>query len=131
MFTSLPFTLISAANTLPGSVGPRLARVLRARGIALHAASAAQRIFADRVQLADGREIPSACTVVAIGATAGFLIPAPGLARDERGFKRIVAITSPDNVASGKLLEKMGLSFEGLIKLADDPREVKLFGIAL
>lgn len=80
------FALISAANTLPGTVGPRLARILKARGITLHAATAAQRIFADRVQLTDGREIASACTIVAIGATAGFLIPAPGLARDERGF---------------------------------------------
>jgi len=80
------FALVSAANTLPGSTGPRLARILQSRGIALHAATAAQRIFADRVQLADGSEIPSACTVVATGATAGFTIPAPGLARDERGF---------------------------------------------
>lgn len=80
------FALISAANTLPGTVGPRLARILKARGITLYPATAAQRIFADRVVLTDGREVESACTIVAIGATAGFLIPAPGLARDERGF---------------------------------------------
>lgn len=80
------FALVSAANTLPGSVGPRLARILKARGITLYPAKAAQRIFADRVTLTDGREVASACTVVAIGATAGFLIPAPGLARDPRGF---------------------------------------------
>lgn len=80
------FALISAANTLPGTVGPRLARILKARGITLYPATAAQRIFADRVVLTDGREVASACTIVAIGATAGFLIPAPGLARDERGF---------------------------------------------
>lgn len=80
------FALISAANTLPGTVGPRLARILKARGITLYPATSAQRIFADHVALTDGREVASACTIVAIGATAGFLIPAPGLARDERGF---------------------------------------------
>ncbi|MEO8501474.1 MAG: GNAT family N-acetyltransferase [Vicinamibacteria bacterium] len=45
------------------------------------------------------------------------------------GLKRIVAITSPDNVASIGVLEKIGLRFEALIRLGDDPREVKLFGI--
>jgi pyridine nucleotide-disulfide oxidoreductase family protein len=80
------FTLVSAANTLPGSAGQRLARILNARGIHLHGNTSAQRIFADRVMLENGQVIPSACTAVAIGATGGFLIPAPALARDERGF---------------------------------------------
>ncbi len=45
------------------------------------------------------------------------------------GLKRIVAITSPDNVASIGVLEKLGLKFEAVTHLGDDPREVKLFGI--
>ena len=48
--------------------------------------------------------------------------------RDVIGLQRIVAITSLDNVASIKLLEKIGLRFERLIKLAEDQTEVRLFG---
>jgi len=47
------------------------------------------------------------------------------------GLKRIVAITSPDNVASIGVLEKIGLKFVAMTRLGDDPREVKLFGIDL
>jgi RimJ/RimL family protein N-acetyltransferase len=50
-------------------------------------------------------------------------------ARDTFGLKRIVAITSPDNAGSIKVLEAIGLKFEGAIRLGDDPREVKLFGV--
>lgn len=45
------------------------------------------------------------------------------------GFGRIVAITSPDNVASIALLEKLGLKFEAMIHLGDDPREVRLMAV--
>jgi RimJ/RimL family protein N-acetyltransferase len=45
------------------------------------------------------------------------------------GLKRIVAITSPDNLASIGVLEKIGLKFERLTRLGDDPREVRLFGV--
>lgn len=45
------------------------------------------------------------------------------------GLRRIVAITSPDNAASISVLEKIGLHFEGMARLGDDPREVRLFGI--
>ena len=48
--------------------------------------------------------------------------------REVFGLKRIVAITSLDNAASIKLLEKVGLRFERLIKLAEDQPEVRLFG---
>ena len=48
--------------------------------------------------------------------------------REVLGLRRIVAITSLDNVASIKLLEKIGLRFEGLIKLTEDQPEVRLFG---
>jgi RimJ/RimL family protein N-acetyltransferase len=44
------------------------------------------------------------------------------------GLERIVAITSLDNDASIKLLEKLGLKFERLIKLSPDDSEVRLFG---
>jgi len=48
-------------------------------------------------------------------------------ARNTLGLKRIVAITDPDNDASMKLLEKLGLRFERMIKLSEDAPEVKLF----
>ena len=44
------------------------------------------------------------------------------------GLRRIVAITTLDNAASIKLLEKIGLRFEGLVKLTEDQPEVRLFG---
>jgi RimJ/RimL family protein N-acetyltransferase len=40
-----------------------------------------------------------------------------------------VAITSLDNEASIKVLEKIGLKFEAVIRLEGDPKEVRLFGI--
>ena len=44
------------------------------------------------------------------------------------GLKRIVAITNPDNEASIKLLEKIGLKYESMIRLSEDGPEIKLFG---
>ncbi|HVS80940.1 MAG TPA: GNAT family N-acetyltransferase [Pyrinomonadaceae bacterium] len=48
-------------------------------------------------------------------------------ARDVLGLNRMLAITSPDNEASAKLLGKIGLRFERMIKLSEDGDEVKLF----
>ena len=48
--------------------------------------------------------------------------------REALGLRRIVAITSLDNDASIRLLEKLGLRFERVIKLSADQSEVKLFG---
>ena len=48
-------------------------------------------------------------------------------ARETLKLTRILAITSPDNAASAKLLGKIGLRFERMIKLSDDDDEVKLF----
>ena len=48
--------------------------------------------------------------------------------REALGLRRIVAITSIDNDASIRLLEKLGLRFERLIKLSADQSEVRLFG---
>lgn len=43
------------------------------------------------------------------------------------GFERIVAITMPDNVASIRLLEKLGFRFERLTRLRDEAPEVRLY----
>jgi ribosomal-protein-alanine N-acetyltransferase len=43
------------------------------------------------------------------------------------GLDRIVAITSPDNDNSIRLLEKLGLKFERMLLLAGDDTETKLF----
>ena len=43
------------------------------------------------------------------------------------GINRLVAITNPDNESSIKLLEKIGLRFERMIRLSEDAPEIKLF----
>ena len=48
----------------------------------------------------------------------------------ERGLRRIVAITSPDNERSIKLLEKLGFVFEQTVRLTDQD-ESKLFAYPL
>ena len=48
-------------------------------------------------------------------------------ARERLKLGRILAITSPDNEASGKLLDKIGLRFERMIRLSEDAPEIKLF----
>ncbi|HVG32253.1 MAG TPA: GNAT family N-acetyltransferase [Pyrinomonadaceae bacterium] len=47
--------------------------------------------------------------------------------KNDFGLKRIVAITSPDNDDSVRLLEKLGFKFERMVKLSDDSAEVSLF----
>jgi RimJ/RimL family protein N-acetyltransferase len=48
-------------------------------------------------------------------------------ARRVLGLKRIVAITSPDNAGSIRVLEKLGLRFERMVRLSDEAPEIKLF----
>jgi RimJ/RimL family protein N-acetyltransferase len=43
------------------------------------------------------------------------------------GLQRIVAITSPDNHASMRVLEKTGFTFERLMRLTPEDNEVQLF----
>lgn len=52
-----------------------------------------------------------------------------GYTQSVLGLKRIVAITSEDNHASSKLLEKLGLHFEGVIRYAGTDEEVRLYAI--
>ena len=48
-------------------------------------------------------------------------------ARERLNLQRILAITSLDNEASIKLLERLGFRFERFIKLSADGEQVKLF----
>lgn len=50
-------------------------------------------------------------------------------ARDTFHLTRILAITSPDNDASIKLLERLGFQFDRVMKLSDDSDDVKLFSL--
>ena len=43
------------------------------------------------------------------------------------GLKRMVAITSPDNHSSARLLEKLGFKFERTVELPGDGTEVSLY----
>lgn len=43
------------------------------------------------------------------------------------GLERVVAITSVDNESSARLLEKIGLRFERMVRLTPDGEEIRLF----
>ena len=47
--------------------------------------------------------------------------------RNKLGLKRIVAITSPDNEASIRVLEKIGLRFEKMIRMPGSDEGTRLF----
>ncbi|HZM23770.1 MAG TPA: GNAT family N-acetyltransferase [Anaerolineales bacterium] len=47
-------------------------------------------------------------------------------ARDVIGLKRLIAITDPENQASIRVLEKIGLRFEKVVRLSEDDIELKL-----
>jgi RimJ/RimL family protein N-acetyltransferase len=46
------------------------------------------------------------------------------------GLSRVVAITTADNIASGRVLEALGLSFERMIRLEPEGDELRLYGTA-
>ena len=50
-------------------------------------------------------------------------------AKADLGLKRILATTRPDNIASQKLLEKLGLRFERLIRHPDGDRDLRVYAI--
>jgi len=47
--------------------------------------------------------------------------------RKTQGLRRIVAVTQPDNVASVKTLEKLGMTFERMVRLTKGAPEIRLF----
>jgi len=79
-------TLVSATNTLPGSVAPRIMRALDAAGIALLSGVSASAIEQHVVRLADGRTIASDGTIVALGAAAAAWPAQSGLACNAQGY---------------------------------------------
>ena len=48
-------------------------------------------------------------------------------ARERLRLERILAITTPDNNASIKLLQRLGLKFERVVKWSEDPEPAELF----
>jgi RimJ/RimL family protein N-acetyltransferase len=52
-------------------------------------------------------------------------------ARDEVRLRRLLAITSPHNEASHTLLLKIGMRFQGVVKLAPDDSGTRLYAIEL
>ena len=65
---------------------------------------------------AQGYAYESACAVMAYAESA-------------LGLKRIVAITTADNDRSARLLEKLGLRFERVVKRPDEGQEMRLFAV--
>ena len=49
-------------------------------------------------------------------------------AKNVVGLNRLVAIVDPENAGSIRVLEKIGLQFERMVRLAEDDIELKLFG---
>ena len=52
-------------------------------------------------------------------------------AKNVVGLKRLVAIVDPANEGSIRVLEKIGLRYEKMIRLSADDIELKLFGVEL
>lgn len=50
-------------------------------------------------------------------------------ARDALGLKRVLAVVSPDNQSSIRLLEKIGFEFEKMVSLSENAAEIKLFAV--
>ena len=48
-------------------------------------------------------------------------------AREALGIRRVVAVVSPDNEGSIRLLEKLGLRFERMVRMPGSDAEIKLF----
>lgn len=51
--------------------------------------------------------------------------------RTALGLSRLVAVTSPDNHASIRLLERLGLRFERMVRLSDSGEELRLMASTL
>jgi RimJ/RimL family protein N-acetyltransferase len=52
-------------------------------------------------------------------------------AKEVVGLKRVVAIVDPANAGSVRVLEKLGMTFEKMMKLSEDDIDLKLFSVSL
>jgi RimJ/RimL family protein N-acetyltransferase len=52
-------------------------------------------------------------------------------AQEELGLKRLVAVVDPENPPSIRLLEKLGMKFEKMVRLTPDDIDLKLFAVDL
>lgn len=50
-------------------------------------------------------------------------------ARDDAGLARVIALASPENAASVRLLEKLGFEFERMTRMSDDEDDVAQYAI--
>jgi selenide,water dikinase len=102
---NVTFTLISAANTLPGGVGTRLTRILVRRGFCVLNGKAADRIEPGRVYLQTGECIEANHIIVSTGASAAEWLRASGLKTDDAGFilvnEHLQSLSHPQVFAAG------------------------------
>lgn len=102
---NVTFTLISAANTLPGSVGVRLSRMLVSRGFCVLNGKIADHIESERVHLQTGESIEANHIIVSTGASAAEWPRASGLRTDEAGFilvdEHLQSLSHPGVFAAG------------------------------
>lgn len=107
-------TLISAASTLPGTVGPRLARIMQARGVRVLAGVAASRIESDGVYLANGEVVKADVIIAATGASAAHWPRESALACDTAGFiltnQYLQSISHPHVFAAGDCATMQNIS---------------------
>jgi pyridine nucleotide-disulfide oxidoreductase family protein len=81
--------LVSAANTLPGSVAPKIAAALERARVKLYLGVAANSVEDGGITLVDGTRIASDFTIVALGAAAAQWPKNAGLACDAGGYIRV------------------------------------------
>ena len=72
-------------------------------------------------------EFPSVPVVMYLSMAAVASGAVMDYARSVLGLSRVVAITSPDNDSSIRLLMKLGMKFESMVRLSEDGPEVRLF----
>lgn len=53
------------------------------------------------------------------------------LARERFSLRRVVAIVSPGNARSVRVLERLGFADEGVVRLKEDGEPLRFFGVAL
>jgi len=109
---NVTFTLVSAANTLPGSVGPRLGRILSQRGFRLLSGKTADRIERGSVHLQSGEVIHADHVIVSTGASAAEWPRISGLRTDEAGFilvnEYLQSLSHPGVFAAGDCATMLG-----------------------